>query len=369
MSNSTCRWGILGAANIAQKNWQAIHDAGNATLVAVASRDAARGAKFIAQGQACVPFPTPPRAFTSYEALLADPEIDAVYIPLPTGLRKEWVIRAAQAGKHVLSEKPVGCTTPDVEEILAACRQNHVQFMDGVMFMHSRRLTRLREVLDAGQAVGEIRRITADFSFSGDDEFLRTNIRTHGELEPLGSLGDLGWYCIRFVLWALRYQMPIEASGRILTQTAQTTAKNSAPTSFSGDILFEGGVSAAFHCSFIAEKAQWAIIHGTRGYLHVPDFVLPYSGAQSRYSITQSQFEVKGCRFDMHEGRTDEQLDEPSSNAPGSQEANMFHTFSDLVLSGKRDEHWPEITLKTQRVLAACLRSANMGGAPSALDF
>jgi len=367
MNHHVCRWGILGAANIAQKNWQAIRDAGNATITAVASRDAARNAKFISECQACAPFPEPPQAFTSYEALVSDPSVDAVYVPLPTGLRKEWVIRAAQAGKHVLCEKPVGRSSRDVQEILTACEQSKVQFMDGVMFMHSHRLSRLREILDVGQAVGDIRRITSDFSFAGDEEFLRTNIRTNGDLEPLGALGDLGWYCIRFSLWALGYPMPLQASGRILNEVTQAHASHPAPVAFSGELLFAGGVSAAFHCSFIAEKAQWAIIHGSRGYLHLPDFVLPYSGSTTRFSVTQSVFETKACQFDMHEGRTDEQVEEPSSNAPGSQESNMFRTFSNLVLSGVRDAHWPEISLKTQRVLDACLASAQQGGMPMAL--
>ena len=101
----------------------------------------------------------------SYEELLASDTVDAVYVPLPTGIRKTWLIRAAEAGKHVLSEKPVAATADDVKEILAACRRNSVQFMDGVMFMHSRRLDRLREVLSDGQSFGQIRRIVAHFSF------------------------------------------------------------------------------------------------------------------------------------------------------------------------------------------------------------
>src|SRR6188474_116084 len=139
MSTSTCRWGILGAAFIARKNWQAIRDAGNARLVAVASRDLARAQAFIAECQSSAPHPVVPEAMDSYEALLARSDIDAVYIPLPTGLRKEWVIRAAQAGKHVLIEKPAGCAAADVEEMIAVCERHRVQFMDGVMFMHGRR--------------------------------------------------------------------------------------------------------------------------------------------------------------------------------------------------------------------------------------
>ncbi|MFM7604302.1 MAG: Gfo/Idh/MocA family protein, partial [Prosthecobacter sp.] len=131
MSTTTCRWGILGAAFIARKNWQAIREAGNAMLVAVASRDLNRAQAFIDECQAQVPHPIVPQAMDSYEALLARRDIDAVYIPLPTGIRKEWVIHAAQAGKHVLVEKPVGCELNDVAEMVAACEKHGVQFMDG----------------------------------------------------------------------------------------------------------------------------------------------------------------------------------------------------------------------------------------------
>src|SRR5881227_2843489 len=89
MTQATCRFGILGTANIARKNWQAIHNSGNGTLVAVGSRKRERAAQYIGECQASVRFDPPPRAST-YEELLASSDIDAVYIPLPTGVRKEW---------------------------------------------------------------------------------------------------------------------------------------------------------------------------------------------------------------------------------------------------------------------------------------
>jgi len=140
MQKAICRWGILGTAEIARKNWQAIRNAPNCSLTAVASRDLDRCRGFISECQRHAYIDPPPLACGSYEELLVSDVVDAVYIPLPTGIRKPWVIRAAEAGKHVLVEKPVGVTSEDVREILAACRQNGVQFMDGVMFMHSRRI-------------------------------------------------------------------------------------------------------------------------------------------------------------------------------------------------------------------------------------
>ena len=155
MQKTHCRWGILGTAEIARKNWQAIRHAPNCTLTAVASRDIERCRRFIDDCQRHVSFDPPPHAFGSYEELLASDAVDAVYLPLPTAIRKPWVIRAAEAGKHVLAEKPVGVTAQDVRDILAACRQSGVQFMDGVMFMHSSRLESIRETLADRQNIGD----------------------------------------------------------------------------------------------------------------------------------------------------------------------------------------------------------------------
>lgn len=365
MNTPHCRWGILGAAFIARKNWQAIRDAGNATLVAVASRDLERAQAFIDECQASAPHPVAPEVMGSYEALLARADIDAVYIPLPTGLRKEWVIRAAQAGKHVLVEKPVGCDAKDVEEIIAVCEKQGVQFMDGVMFMHGRRLQRMRAALD--KDVGQIRHIASQFSFMSDAEFQRTNIRMHGKLEPLGCLGDLGWYCLRFTLWAMHYVTPVEVTGRILEEMQQAPDAPLVPLAFSGTLAFANGVSASFYCSFTAANAEWAVVSGDQGLLQLSDFVLPFSGPQTQFSVTRSEFVIDCCKFDMHAGRVVEALDEPSSNAPGSQEAGLFQAFSGLVLSGTIDQHWPTISLQTQRVLDACLQSAKQGGKPVVL--
>lgn len=366
MKSDTCRWGILGTATIARKNWQAIRDAGNATVIAVASRDPARSRQFIDECQSEVPFPAKPVALGSYEEAIAHPDLDALYIPLPTGVRKPWVIRAAQAGKHVLVEKPLGRNAAEVAEMIAACEAAGVQFMDGVMFMHGQRLRRLREILDDGKSVGEIRRVTAQFSFAGGEEFIRGNIRARAELEPLGCLGDLGWYCVRFALWALRYEMPQQVVGRLHSEAGDGPGK--VPMEFSGDLLFANGVSASFHCSFVAENAEWVMISGTKGYIHVPDFVLPFAGAPPRFSAVRSEFDLRGCRFEMREGRADESIAEPANNAPGSQESNMFRAFSRLVLDGKIDPHWPDIALRTQRVLDACLLSARRGSAAVDLE-
>ena len=210
-------WGILGTAQIARKNWKALRNTGNSTVVAVASRDVERSRRFIAECQAQVPMETVPTAFGSYEELLATTDVEAVYIPLPTGLRKEWVLRAAAAGKHIVCEKPCATSVADLREMLDACRRQRLQFMDGVMFMQSRRLRQIREVLDDHASVGRIKRITSAFSFCASREFFLSNIRADSLLEPHGCLGDLGWYSLRFALWAMNGQLPQRVTGRILS--------------------------------------------------------------------------------------------------------------------------------------------------------
>ena len=354
------RWGFLGAAFIARKNWQSVLDAGNASLIAVASRDVTRAQAFIDECQAQVPHPVKPQSLGSYEELLAREDIDAVYIPLPTALRKEWVLRAAQAGKHVLVEKPVGCDAADVQEMLTACEKHGVQFMDGVMFMHGRRLQLLRDVVD--RDVGPVRHIATQFSFLGDAAFQKENIRAHGALEPLGCLGDLGWYCIRFTLWAMKEAAPVRVTGRIHSQTAPSDGSAPVPLAFSGTLEFEGGVNASFHCSFDAAHAQWAIVSGEKGLVRLDDFVLPFAGNETRYTLTRAEFAVNGCRADMRSGTQNALVGEPPNNAPGSQESALFADFSALVLSGQIDPSWGQISLLTQRVLDACLRSATADG-------
>jgi predicted dehydrogenase len=360
MAERLCRFGILGTSNIARKNWDAIRNSGNGTLLAVGSRSRQRGEQFIAECQASAPLKRPVQAM-DYEQLLGNREIDAVYVPLPTGVRKEWVLRAAAAGKHVLCEKPCGRNAAEVTEILAACRASRVQFMDGVMFMHSSRLASMRQTLDDDASVGDIRRIMSQFSFLGSEEFMLKNIRTSQELEPLGCLGDLGWYNIRFSLWAMNYQLPLQASGRILTAAGHGGGQE-VPIEFAGELLFDGGRSAGFYCSFNAENQQWAIISGTKGALHVHDFVLPFYGSQATYTVSQPHFEVRGCQFNM-EGRAQRySIHEYSNNATDSQETKLFRRFAELALSGQPDATWGEIALKTQKVVDACLQSAELNG-------
>jgi len=364
MSEPKLRWGILGAADIARKNWKAIFNSGNGVVSAVASRNPGRSHAFVEECQRDVPFVAAPQAFDRYEALLASKDVDAVYIPLPTGVRKEWVIRAAEAGKHVVSEKPCANSVADLREMIETCRRHQLQFMDGVMFSHSRRLDAIREALDDGRSIGGIKRIAAAFSFGAEPEFFTDNIRAHSELEPHGCVGDLGWYCIRFALWTMNGQLPHRVAGRLLAEHRHPRSTASVPTEFSGELFFEGGVSCGFYCSFLTELQQWVHLSGAKGSLLVQDFVLPDSGDEIGFEVSNPVHRKAGCDFSLDPGTRRIAVAEHSHSHPTSQETNLFRNFADQIRSGQLNKAWPDIALKTQRVMESCLASARTGGAP-----
>ena len=126
----------------------------------------------------------------------------------------------------------------------------------------------------------------------------------------------------------------------------------------SGELLFRDGVSAGFYCSFRTENQQWANVSGTKGIVHVPDFVLPFFGDETRFEVTNSVFEITGCDFDMRRRTRFVDVPEYSNSHPTAQEVNLFRDFSALVAAGRVDPHWGEVALKTQMVLDACRQAA-----------
>jgi predicted dehydrogenase len=352
------RFGILSTARIGRQNWKAIFNSGNAVVTAVASRDVERGREYIRKLQQEVPFTTEPAAFSSCEELLASKNVDAVYIPLPTGVRKEWVLRAAAAGKHIVCEKPCGVSFADVREMTDACRKNGVQYMDGVMFMHNPRLARVREVLDDGNSVGPVRRIASAFSFLGTGGFSDSNIRVDGRLEPTGCLGDLGWYCIRFTLWALKWRLPHTVTGRILSQSEPTGGRVPAPTDFSAEMLFDGGISVGFYCSFLAALQQWVFVSGRDGWLRMPDFVHPFNSFEPSFEVSRTEVRVAASAGASPPKPGADLAEQGHATA---QNTMMFRNFANQVFSGKLNEEWPMWALQTQRVMDACYQSARQG--------
>ncbi|MEH7238153.1 Gfo/Idh/MocA family protein [Bacillus sp. JJ1562] len=251
MEKGRVRWGILGSAWIAKERLiPAIKEAANSQLLAIASRSEEKAKEF-AQTFSI------PRTYRSYEELLKDPDIDAVYIPLPNHLHKEWTIRAAEAGKHVLCEKPAALTVKEIEEMVYVCRQNNVVFMEAFAFRFHPEWRRLRELIDSGQ-IGEVRNVQIGYSISVDN---KDDIR----LSPLlggGVLYDIGSYCVN----GIRYIMGDEP---LEVQAFADFDVNKVDLSVVSSMRFPGGRLAQFACTFQSDYNQSLEISGTEGIIKI----------------------------------------------------------------------------------------------------
>lgn len=343
------RFGILGTAHIATKVGRAIQEATGAELAAIASRDRTRAAAWIAEHTqpaggdrrptAFLSPEHPPRAFGSYEELLADSSIDAVYLPLPPSLHAEWTIKAAAHGKHVLCEKPLALDLAEARAMADACRAHGVQLMDGVMWVHHERTAGMQRVLQAG-GLGRLRRVTSAFSFDARD-FRADNIRFQRQLGG-GALADLGWYCVRATLWALG----------TLPERVFATARyrDDVDHNFSAILWFDDDRMASFDCGFDTSMRKWLEIAGTDGSLVCDDFVLPWDPLQARFWIHESHGKASQETF------------------PGCvQEVRMVERFCQAVRTGTLETRWVDDSLATQAVCDALDRSAR-GGQPVVLQ-
>jgi predicted dehydrogenase len=178
------KWGILSTANINRKVIPGAHASNKVELIAVASRDLRRAEEYAREWKI-------DRAYGSYEALLEDDDVEAVYISLPNKLHCEWSIRAVEAGKHVLCEKPMSRDVGDVEAAFDAAENAQRILMEAFMYRHNPQTKRLRQLVDEGM-IGDLRVVRSCFSFSLYDA---ENIRLRTELEG-GSLMDVGCYCV-----------------------------------------------------------------------------------------------------------------------------------------------------------------------------
>jgi len=182
--DATVKWGILSTANINRKVIPGAHASDKVELIAVASRDLRRAEEYAREWKI-------DRAYGSYEALLENDDVEAVYISLPNNLHCEWSIRAVEAGKHVLCEKPMSRHVGDVEAAFDAAEKAQRILMEAFMYRHNPQTKRLRELVDEG-VIGDLRIVRSCFSFSLYDA---ENIRLRTELEG-GSLMDVGCYCV-----------------------------------------------------------------------------------------------------------------------------------------------------------------------------
>jgi len=263
------RWGVLGYARIAREAViPAIRRAPNSAFHALASRDPAKLADARARfGEF--------RPHSDYAALLRDPEVDAVYIPLPNALHREWTIRAAEHGKHVLCEKPLALTAAEGREMMAACAAHGVTLMEAFMYRYTDRLRQVQEVLRSG-ALGEIRFVNATFGFLLANP---ASIKLRPELGG-GSLYDVGCYPVNFVGMVADGLDPAAAGTALpATVAVECVRTGGIDLSFSALLRYPSGLGASLHCGFDAHLRTFAEITGTKGVLEVPDTFMDNAGA------------------------------------------------------------------------------------------
>ncbi|XP_068643567.1 uncharacterized oxidoreductase At4g09670 [Aristolochia californica] len=346
--NRPIRFGILGCADIARKVSRAITLAPNATIAAIGSRSADKAKRFAVENR----YDDSVTIYSSYEAVLDDETVDAVYVPLPTSLHVRWAVMAAKKKKHILLEKPVALNVVELDQILAACEANGVQFMDATMWMHHPRTNKMRETL-LDPRFGEIKSIHTIFTFSADPDFLENDIRVKPDLDALGGLGDTGWYCTRAILWAVDYELP-----KSVTALRGAVFNNSGVILACGaSFLWEDGKVATFHCGFLANLSMDVTVIGKNGTLHLNDFVIPFTEKYASFSLA------------MESGFTElvtGWLPIPSQHVVTTelpQEALMVKEFSRLA-SSEVDKKWATISRKTQLVIDAVKASIDKGFEP-----
>lgn len=349
-TDTPIRIGVMGCAEIARKVSRAINLAPNATIAAVASRSLEKAKSFATSNG----YPESTKIHGSYESILEDPEVDALYVPLPTSLHVEWAIRAAEKGKHILLEKPVALNVAEFDKIVAACEANGVQIMDGTMWVHNPRTAKLKEFLSDSDRFGQLKTVQSCFSFAGDEDFLKNDIRVKPGLDGLGALGDAGWYAIRASLLANNFELPNTVTafpGAVLNEAGVIL-------SCGASLTWEDGRTATIYCSFLANLTMEITAIGTNGTLRVHDFIIPFQETQASFTTsTKAWFNELVTAW----------VNPPSEHTVKTelpQEACMVREFARLVgeiknKGAKPDGFWPSISRKTQLVVDAVKESVD----------
>ncbi len=324
MSTDRLRFGIIGCANIVRRDLiRGFHAARNAEPYAIASRSLEKAQQWAADLNI-------PRAYGSYDALLADPEVDAVYIPLPNHLHGEWTIKAARAGKHVLCEKPLALNAAEAEQMAAACAEAGVVLLEAFMYRFHPQTIRLKQLVDEG-AIGPIKLLRGGFSFFMANP---NNTRWFPEMGG-GALMDVGCYPISLTRLLLGAEPTRALASAVWTERG-------VDETLAGILHFPAGQQLLFDCSFRAAGGQAMTIIGEEGRIEVPVSFLHGLGQTQIHLRRGDQVET------LHFGPADEyQL--------------MIEAFARAVLHGEPLPVTPADAVANMRAIDALLRSAREG--------
>ncbi|KAL0485616.1 oxidoreductase [Acrasis kona] len=332
------RFGILSAADIAVAVTEAIHESPLATVVAVAARDIKKAEKFAKDNNI-------PRSYGSYQELIDDKEVDAVYLPIPTSLRTDWAIKAARAGKHILVEKPLA-SAKEVRDMRKACRENNVLYMDNTMWVHHKRAIQIKSKYLSSESF-KLRKVLSSLTFNGMSKYPDKEIRFNPELEPFGALGDLGWYNIRKSLWAFDYELPVS-----VIATASIDKQTGAIMDVDAILQFSNDRSAVFTNSMRESNRQWVDLISEEQCIHVDRFV----GPAKRNGRNECSYTV--------ENKGDADTLETIDVEECKQETEVINDFSKEAREplGESALRWGDESEKTMIVLDAVYESIKSRG-------
>jgi xylose dehydrogenase (NAD/NADP) len=249
------RWGLLSTANINTALIGPIRQAERSELVAVASRS-------LEKAQAYAQKIGIPKAHGSYEVLLADPEIDVIYNSLPNALHAEWTVKAAEAGKHVLCEKPITVSLAEFDQVAAAARANHVTVFEAFMYLHHPQTLKAREMIQAGE-LGRVQLIQSWFNFYLPPE-RADNIRLSASLSG-GSLWDVGVYPNSLAITMA------QAGSPTAVWADQISGESGVDVAIRAQLHFNNGVVAQISSGFRTPFREAAYIVGDEGMLYIPE--------------------------------------------------------------------------------------------------
>lgn len=262
--NERVRWGVLGNATIARICViPAIQKSRNGTVVALATR-APQTAREVARQYGI------PRLYDSYAALLDDPGIDAVYVPLPNHLHRPWTLAALAAGKPVLCEKPLACSAAEAGEMARAAAASGLPLMEALMYRFHPRSRRIREMVRDG-AIGTLRLVRTAFCFRMEDNLIRSG--DNFRLNPAtggGALLDVGCYGVSLARWLFDSE-PLQVQGQADVNAAGIDVH------LVGSLSFAGGGLASLEVSFVSALQQTYCVIGSEGAIDLPhDAFIPW---------------------------------------------------------------------------------------------
>ncbi len=328
----TVKWGVLGNAEIARVCViPAMQKSRNGKVHALGTRSPERARQVVAENNIA-------RVYGDYDDLLSDPEVDAVYIPLPNHLHHPWTLRALRAGKHVLCEKPLACDAREAQEMVKVAADTGLLLMEGIMYRFHPRSQRIKEMAANG-SIGTVCLVRSAFCYPMDKELLESgqNARLKPDMGG-GALLDVGCYSVSVARWFLDAE-PTQLQAQAVYHPAGVDVH------VVGSLQFSGNGLATLEASFISALQQTYTIIGADGAIELPhDAFIPWE---------------KDAIFTVR--RKDQEVGEQHVT-PGADEYElMVEHFADAVLGKATLALTPEESVRNMRVLDALAEAAKTG--------